>query len=527
MANKIILKKSSVQDKVPLPGDLDYGELALNYRDGWLYYKDINNNVLKLNEPPPAGSGSGADADLLDGLDSTEFLRSNNSDEYTVGTLTFNAGTEIKYQTSSIVSATGTVGNITGSGPWFADITALDGTTGLAVGALAGSLVDATPGTGALYGGTPTRVEVNTILNATSIRIKVTGGTTPVAGSITDLKVLGSQVKFENAIGVKPFAVTSTTLVDNLNADLLDGKDYLFFYSPDNPPPATAEQDTLQTVTTRGSTSDVASITFTASTVQVGIGNNNPQGKLHITHGSSERTYLECSSAGLLSPFSMWNTNTGTTAGTGMVFQTGSNVATGFIGGVASQLIDASNSRTALRVLSNGALTGADATAVFYIQGGANGVSAVVDGTLNHKGLVLNEYTLTTPAANKVDELVVFTKSLTITTDWQDTGIQYNDLATGTYIVQLYANDVSAGGTSNNEYYSGIMSWFAGNTSTSVELPTDEIPLHRAGASSDAGLYLRTYRTEAGDPTNLKLQIYSNLANASATNYVFKFRRMI
>lgn len=39
MANKIVLKKSSVTNKVPLTTDLDYGELALNYADGKLYYK--------------------------------------------------------------------------------------------------------------------------------------------------------------------------------------------------------------------------------------------------------------------------------------------------------------------------------------------------------------------------------------------------------------------------------------------------------------------------------------------------------
>ena len=31
---KIILKKSNVASKVPVAGDLDFGELALNYTDG-------------------------------------------------------------------------------------------------------------------------------------------------------------------------------------------------------------------------------------------------------------------------------------------------------------------------------------------------------------------------------------------------------------------------------------------------------------------------------------------------------------
>jgi hypothetical protein len=45
MSNKIILKKSAVASKVPTISDLDYGELALNYADGKLYYKNSNNAI--------------------------------------------------------------------------------------------------------------------------------------------------------------------------------------------------------------------------------------------------------------------------------------------------------------------------------------------------------------------------------------------------------------------------------------------------------------------------------------------------
>jgi hypothetical protein len=40
MTQQVILKKSSVESKVPTTGDLDFGELAINYTDGRLYYKD-------------------------------------------------------------------------------------------------------------------------------------------------------------------------------------------------------------------------------------------------------------------------------------------------------------------------------------------------------------------------------------------------------------------------------------------------------------------------------------------------------
>jgi hypothetical protein len=127
----------------------------------------------------------------------------------------------------------------------------------------------------------------------------------------------------------------------------------------------------------------------------------------------------------------------------------------------------------------------------------------------------------------EIDNVKTYTKSLTLTTDWQDVGINNTDLATGTYVVQLYANDIGSGGTNNNEYYSGTMSWYSGDTDSALAMPTDEIVLHRAGASGEGALYLRTFRTPTLDTNNLKLQIYANYANVSASNYVLKFRRLL
>lgn len=45
MTTSIKLKKSSVAGKSPLAGDLEYGELAINYQDGKLYYKDASNSI--------------------------------------------------------------------------------------------------------------------------------------------------------------------------------------------------------------------------------------------------------------------------------------------------------------------------------------------------------------------------------------------------------------------------------------------------------------------------------------------------
>ena len=111
MANKVLLKKSSVVGKIPTSSDLSYGELALNYADGKLYFKDSNNtiqnfsNQLSINNltdvdttstSPIVGDvlkwngtnwvpgtdstsgGAGTDADTLDGFDSSYFLNYNN-----------------------------------------------------------------------------------------------------------------------------------------------------------------------------------------------------------------------------------------------------------------------------------------------------------------------------------------------------------------------------------------------------------------------------------------------------------------
>ena len=45
MSTLIKLKKSSVSGNVPAPNDLQYGELALNFADGKLFYKNSANEI--------------------------------------------------------------------------------------------------------------------------------------------------------------------------------------------------------------------------------------------------------------------------------------------------------------------------------------------------------------------------------------------------------------------------------------------------------------------------------------------------
>lgn len=52
---KVLLKKSSVSSNAPGTGDLDYGEVAINYADGRLYYKNSSNAIKNF-----------VDSDLID-----------------------------------------------------------------------------------------------------------------------------------------------------------------------------------------------------------------------------------------------------------------------------------------------------------------------------------------------------------------------------------------------------------------------------------------------------------------------------
>lgn len=86
--------------------------------------------------------------------------------------------------TRTVISATGTVGSISGSGPWTATVS-VTSTSGFSVG----GTIEATNGTGSLYGGIPNNVIINSIVANTSITYTVSGGTatTPTAGTVTNV----------------------------------------------------------------------------------------------------------------------------------------------------------------------------------------------------------------------------------------------------------------------------------------------------------------------------------------------------
>jgi hypothetical protein len=86
-----------------------------------------------------------------------------------------------------LISATGTVGAVTGSGtsvaPWSATLSGLVDTTGLS----AGKTIISTAGTGTFGSGGSTTIY--SIDSSTSITLHKVGGTTPIAGTVTDIKL--------------------------------------------------------------------------------------------------------------------------------------------------------------------------------------------------------------------------------------------------------------------------------------------------------------------------------------------------
>jgi hypothetical protein len=118
--------------------------------------------------------------------------------------------------------------------------------------------------------------------------------------------------------------------------------------------------------------------------------------------------------------------------------------------------------------------------------------------------------------------VTTITKTLTVIKDWMDTGIDGDDLTTGTYIIQVSCANDSAG--FYDCYWSGIMSWWKGRTNDS---DTDEIILHRAGRCYTNTIYLRTVMRSNTDVNGLKLQIAANKNIGVSCTYTFKFKKVM
>jgi hypothetical protein len=158
-------------------------------------------------------------------------------------------------------------------------------------------------------------------------------------------------------------------------------------------------------------------------------------------------------------------------------------------------------------------------------SGSCTGNAATATNASQLGGAVAARYVRndTDGTAGDLFSLVTVTKSLTVTTSWIDTGISAgSDLVSGAYILTLNVDNYAVSGGHYNETYTGIMYWYAGATNSTNY---DEIPLHKSGHAPN-GIYINL-RTLRGVSGVLKLQIISSVATSGASNYIFKFRRMI
>jgi hypothetical protein len=131
MANNILLKKSSVQDKVPVADDLQYGELALNFADGNLFFKTSGNavgtlastkfvsvtgnvtggNIVTAGQVSATGNISGnfftGNGSLLTGLNSNAIV--NGTSNVTINTANANVQIAVASVANSVVIGAGSL----------------------------------------------------------------------------------------------------------------------------------------------------------------------------------------------------------------------------------------------------------------------------------------------------------------------------------------------------------------------------------------------------------------------------------
>ncbi len=110
-SSQFIFKNIAVSGQSNIASDLNSDTLTLIAGSNVSLTTNASTDTLTIGV-----TGTIANADTLDLLDSTVFLRSNTSDAFTSGTLTFNAGTTLAVSGSMILPTTGISGAGAGSG---------------------------------------------------------------------------------------------------------------------------------------------------------------------------------------------------------------------------------------------------------------------------------------------------------------------------------------------------------------------------------------------------------------------------
>jgi len=404
------------------------------------------------------------------------------------GTLTVSGATSVNDTTASTSTTTGALkvaGGLGVAGAIFAG--SIDGTAIGANTASTGAFTTLTASGAVTFNGTSTTVQISPTGTGT---VTIAPGGTLTLGAATKSTVLAGNVSATGTqtINLSPTS-TGTVTINPATAGAIDNMAI----------GATTRSTGAFTTLTAN---DVVTITDTTASTDADTGALTVDGGVGIN--------------GALNVASAASIGTGAGGDVLLVGAAGTRLKVNASGGNATLTSEGGE----LRLRSNNSATGGitintDGTTTF--NDAIDGTTATFTGNVEHTGLTMTSGT-------DIDQLTTTTVNLTLSQTWQDTGINGADLATGSYYVQVYANDVGVGGGHTDVYYSGVMSWYASTTS---ETTYDEIVLNRAGSSVGNGaLYVRLLRTSS-NPDNLKLQLAGNTINTGAADYVFKFRRII
>ena len=199
--------------------------------------------------------------------------------------------------------------------------------------------------------------------------------------------------------------------------------------------------------------------------------------------------------------------------------------------------LEAANQVAAISMTNNGKITFGEEVTAATFKGSLNGNAAtatklqtartialggIITGSTTFDGSGNKTITTTIDGFSTVQTI---TKSMKLTTAWQDTGILTGHLSagSGSYLVQVTINNGSASGY-YNEYWTGVMSVCSANTNS---VDSSEVVLHNNGHSTNGNtIFLRVIK-QSGSSASSKIQISDTHAWASATDITFKFRRLI
>jgi hypothetical protein len=200
MANKVLLKKSSVAAKVPLATDLDYGELALNYTDEKLYFKNASNVIKSISA-----------------VDTSSFATLTGTQTLTNKTISGASNTLSNIGNSSLTNSSVTIGStavsLGATATTLAGLTSVTSTT--FVGALTGNASTATSATNATNATNASQVFVGLASANSAFKVPFADTTVNTAGNYTLLQDTESTFTYNpstNTLTAGTFSGAGTSL---------------------------------------------------------------------------------------------------------------------------------------------------------------------------------------------------------------------------------------------------------------------------------------------------------------------------